>query len=46
MHLFLEIISQKNKIVMAYSEQLLVNVNLIKRTSEDYPDWALKGLKF
>ena len=45
MHLFLEIISQKNKIVMAYSEQLLVNVNLIKRISEDYPDWALKRLK-
>ena len=45
MHLFLEIISSRNNEVMAFSEQLLVNVNLNKRKSENYPNWAIKRLR-
>ena len=44
MHLFLEIISSSNNEVMAFSEQLLLNVNLKKRKTENYPKWALKRL--
>ena len=44
MHLFLEIISSSNNEVMAFSEQLLLNVNLKKRKTENYPEWALKRL--
>ena len=44
MHLFLEIISKNSNLVMASSEQLLLNVNLIKRKTEYYPKWALKRL--
>ena len=29
---------------MAFSEQLLLNVNLKKRKTENYPKWALKRL--
>ena len=45
MHLCLEIISQKDDMIMAISEQLMLNVNLLKRKTEVYPDWALKRLK-
>ena len=44
MHLFLEIISSNNNKMMAYCEQLLLNVNLKKRKTENYPEWALKRL--
>ena len=44
MHLFLEIISSNNYKIMAFSEQLLLNVNLKKRKTENYPEWALKRL--
>ena len=44
MHLFLEIISSDNYKIMAFSEQLLLNVNLKKRKTENYPEWALKRL--
>ena len=44
MHLFLELISKNNNQIMAYSEQLLLNVNLKKRKTENYPKWALKRL--
>ena len=30
---------------MAYSEQLLLNVNLKKRKTENYSKWVLKRLK-
>ena len=42
--LFLEFISSSNNEVMAFSEQLLLNVNLKKRKTENYPKWALKRL--
>ena len=42
--MFLEIISSGNYEVMAFSEQLLLNVNLKKRKTENYPKWALKRL--
>ena len=45
MHLFLEIISSCNNEVMAFSEQLLLNVNLKKRKTENYSKWVLKRLK-
>ncbi len=44
MHLCLEIISEKQKTIMAISEQLMLNVNLQKRKTEAYPDWAIKRL--
>ena len=45
MHLFLELISTNNNKIMAYSEQLLLNVNLQKRKTENYSEWVLKRLK-
>ena len=45
MHLCLEIISEKKNMIMAISEQLMLNVNLLKRKTEPYPDWAIKRLK-
>ena len=45
MHLCLEIISKKTNLTMAISEQLLLNVNLIKRKTESYPSWALQRIK-
>ena len=45
MHLFLELISTNNNKIMAYSEQLLLNVNLKKRKTENYSEWVLKRLK-
>ena len=45
MHLFLEIISSSNNEVMAFSEQLLLNVNLKKRKTENYSKWVVKRLK-
>ena len=44
MHLFLELISASDNQIMAYSEQLLLNVNLIKRKTENYSKWVLKRL--
>ena len=44
MHLCLEIISEEKKMIMAISEQLMLNVNLIKRKTETYPNWAIKRL--
>ncbi len=44
MYLLLSIISEKLKSIMAMSEQLLVNVNLSKRKTEFYPEWAIKRL--
>ena len=44
MHLCLEIISEEKQIVMAISEQLMLNVNLIRRKTEPYPNWAIKRL--
>ena len=44
MHLCLEIILEEKQIVMAISEQLMLNVNLIKRKTEPYPNWAIKRL--
>ena len=44
MHLCLEIVSKEKKMIMAVSEQLMLNVNLIKRKTENYPDWALERL--
>ena len=45
MHLFLELISSDNNQIMAYSEQLLLNVNLKKRKTENYSKWVVKRLK-
>ena len=45
MHLFLELISSDDNQSMAYSEQLLLNVNLKKRKTENYSKWVLKRLK-
>ena len=45
MHLCLEVISQKRNMIMAISEQLILNVNLKKRKTEVYPDWAIKRLR-
>ncbi len=44
MHLCLEIISEEKHMIMAISEQLMLNVNLIKRKTETYPNWAIKRL--
>ena len=45
MHLFLELISTNDNQIMAYSEQLLLNVNLQKRKTENSSKWVLKRLK-
>ena len=45
MHLCLEIISEEKKMIMAISEQLMLNVNLKKRKTESYPNWAIKRLR-
>ena len=45
MHLFLEMVSLRNSKIMAFSEQLLLNVNLNKRKSEKYPEWVINRLR-
>ena len=44
MHLCLEMISEEKKMIMAISEQLMLNVNLIKRRTQTYPNCASKRL--
>ncbi|MDC1375681.1 thioesterase family protein [bacterium] len=44
MHLCLDIFSVKQKKIIAVSETVLINVNLVIRRTEKYPTWALKRL--
>ena len=44
MHLCLEIFSQLQEKVIAVVEQVLINVNLKLRKSEQYPSWAFEKL--
>ena len=45
MHLCLDIFSVKQKKIIAVSETVLINVNLVIRRTEKYPTWALKRLE-
>ena len=38
-------VSLSNSKIMAFSEQLLLNVNLNKRKSEKYPEWVINRLR-
>ena len=44
MHLCLDIFSVKQKKIIAVSETVLINVNLVIRRTEKYPTWVLKRL--